>query len=1153
MADNNNKTPTVDATYLDSVIKTMSSMQMSQQDVLRSIDKSLKEISKDANNPFPLNGSQSAYSDRVNASRDSRNARNRNRFVRNDYDDEVDFRWDAKKMRRRGQHLEDQVDDFFDEFERQMFQTLAGDPITKVLGESLRAFADSIGSSVEDLGKDLGKKLGERAANSFKESDFGDRISKELTNGKNKFVQRINDGLAHASDSFNEGGGLSDMLRSFRDGAGLPKNFKELGDVAQNVGGDLLKIGQNGGRIFQAFQGAFTHGGGLLGGMEAAATSISRLGLTALSGTEGLLTLGGALGVAGAAVVGFQLIIKAGQAIMNKFKEAVQPAIDSAKKFGEAIKNAANRDQDMAARRLDAYRERIKKDNESYIRAPYEILKKSAEEVYEAWDRIVTLVGQTQGYDKEGIQDLWSNYAKRLQEEGLSSVVSSVDIMGGLEKVLQAGMSGPVAEEFAYIATKLSNAIPTEDFFDYASTYASVAANAIKNGKSQSEAIAEANEQLEEFASNLLYSSRELAGGFSTGLTHAEGLFEAANNIAVAAHTENQGEISGVLTSVAAIVGAIAPDLTQSIVTKITDAATGGNSPELVALRSLAGTGASNTAFLRAMAEDPQSVFIKMFSNLAQMQNMYGDNYMEVAEGLSKTFGLSMDEMSRIDFGYLAQAVSAMDLNNASLNENIALLASGNTTLTADQLRMQQINQYMIDEGLSYVLDNEVARAIQEHMWEEQIAQELMENTYSTELTGAGLEFLQGLQFSVDNIFTMLNPFGWMKKVESLVAVAGEGIALNKDIAAMLEKGNLGKSNPATLYKLTHGNQNLNLTKKYIELLGGVSKQGIVQTAHTITGTLFGNKYARKNASDALKGFVRDTIMSSRQAPVSPVTSQYRWSTIGKSITRDVFTTGNRALYNSGDAYPELNMGRAQDIISQRAAQNMQRFLDTMQSFVDEGKSYEEWKASASEYGIEDVGAALQDYELNETQAKGKFQEMEAVKAAMYEHERDLKEEQFWEDVIKWCEEDFPNYVDQVYLYYDDIIAHEDTLITNTELIIGELQESNRQLKEFYRQWVEYFVNHTAYHRDTLNAHEIEAIKSAEVGETGDAVFALAQALTDNLVNLQDPQVQTNAILSQILLVTEAIFQIENNTTTVSLPTALSSLGLGVTSVENQY
>ena len=151
---------------------------------------------------------------------------------------------------------------------------------------------------------------------------------------------------------------------------------------------------------------------------------------------------------------------------------------------------------------------------------------------------------------------------------------------------------------------------PTEDFFQYSSTYASLAANAIKNGKSETEAISYATSELENFASNLLYSSRQLAGGFSTGLKNASSLFEEAVKITTAAKQGDAGQLSSVLTAVSAVTGAIAPDLASSMTDAIVKAATGGNSSQIVALRSLAGINAGNTEFLKALVNNLSLIHI---------------------------------------------------------------------------------------------------------------------------------------------------------------------------------------------------------------------------------------------------------------------------------------------------------------------------------------------------------------------------------------------------------------------------------------------------------------------------------------------------------------------------------------------------------------
>ena len=75
-----------------------------------------------------------------------------------------------------------------------------------------------------------------------------------------------------------------------------------------------------------------------------------------------------------------------------------------------------------------------------------------------------------------------------------------------------------------------------------------------------------------------------------------------------------------------------------------------------------------------------------------------------------------------------------------------------------------------------------------------------------------------------------------------------------------------------------------------------------------------------------------------------------------------------------------------------------------------------------------------------------------------------------------------------------------------------------------------------------------EALKNVtdmKDSETGDAILSLAKQLTQNSIDLRDPQVQTNALLAQILVVTEAIMQAENVSGGASLATTLAALGVG--------
>ena len=282
------------------------------------------------------------------------------------------------------------------------------------------------------------------------------------------------------------------------------------------------------------------------------------------------------------------------------------------------------------------------------------------------------------------------------ETEGLTEVVGANDIVNNLANVLSTGLQGAAAEEFAYIATKLNAAIPTQDFFQYAQTYQLVASNAISQGKSLEEALALADAELESFANSVLYAGRELSSGFATGLKGAENLFQKAEQLAQAGRYESGAQLGASLTSIAAITGAVAPDLSSAIVDAIYNASVGGNASQLVALRSLAGINASNTEFLNSLLQNPQQVLGDLFDKLNQYQNMASGAYMEVAEGLSSIFGVSTEALARVDFGQVANAVRASANPSNALEQNMKLLVSGQTTTTAEMQRIYEANKYTV-------------------------------------------------------------------------------------------------------------------------------------------------------------------------------------------------------------------------------------------------------------------------------------------------------------------------------------------------------------------------------------------------------------------------------------------------------------------------
>lgn len=925
----------------------------------------------------------------------------------------------------------------------------------------------------------------------------------------------------------------------------------KFGGFLQNVGGELLG-GVSGEAGAAAASGAATSGAAGAAATSGAAASTTAAGTAAASTAA---TSGAAAGAAagGSALAGaagafasalstacpYILIIIAALKILGPALEAINEYIDKLKKL-------SNRYMDSMKQNVEFAKDRMKSDFETMIREPFNILKDAAEELYDAWDNNIRVINGTQGYSKEDLQNLLGNFATRLRAEGLTKVISTADITSSLADVLKSGLSGTVAEEFAYTAAKLNAAVPTQDFFSYADTYASLAANAIKNGKSEAEAISYANSQLELFASNVLYASRQLTGGFSTGLKDASSLFESAVKIAQTSKTGDAAYIGSVLTSVAGVTGAIAPDLATALTDAVIQAAIGGNSDQVVALRSMAGINASNTDFLRALATDPQGVFSAMFEGLGNLQNINGDAFMERAEALSSVFGISMDAFARVDFNYLADQINKMNVSDKALSENMALLASGETTTTAEQLKMQQINKYMLEEGLSYVLDNEAARSIQEHMWNEQIARELQESTYAVELAGATQDLLMQLAEWIHNIVNFLNPFSFFGKLSELVGTAQEAVGMKEDIKQMLELGNIGSGNAQALRALTTYNTDLGIGSKYnlVSLMGGTSKYWQASNDRNKYSSFF-----RALAASATTGLIGTTYIAGKQFTesmtktvdalsntlrtidgVKQLSSQYTWGTITKSYASAL----SSIRLSSGASLQSPQLLSATAASQAKVADKLNKLLSqsVMSKFNDEDKGgYEGWrKYAVSKYQNEDqFKAALESAGYTEAQIQGQFTNMQAQEAARQESERKDLEKEFWNNVIE----------------KDEAIITE--LKLSNDILLNKL---HKWMTDFMNAWNDYYIKHSVY--DTFytkySASDVSKIQTTEKKGAEAAVYALANALTTTAKDLTDPTMQTNTLLSQILIVVNAIMQ-QNNTVSggLSLPDTLSALSLGLT------
>lgn len=922
-------------------------------------------------------------------------------------------------------------------------------------------------------------------------------------------AEKIADSVSDSASKVESDSSLADTVSEVVKG----KSDDTAAEVAK-AGADALGAGGKAGELAEV--GANVLGAG--GEVGEAANLIA--GADSVAGALGGIS--SVAGMAGPAVVGVTLAL-----------DALTPAIEATKDAFKELEKISDRFDASQKKNIDLAQKRLESDVEAMIKAPFEIMEKAANEWYNTWNNNLRTINGTQGYNKEEFQALMGAYAERLRRENLTSVVSASDITNNLAKVLEAGLSGTVAEEFAYLATELNAAVPTQDFFSYAGVYSSIAANAVRQGESESKAIHIANEELKAFANNLLYASREISGGFSTGLKDAQSLFEKSVQISQTAKTNDASEISGVLTAVSAITGAIAPDLASSMTDAIYKAAVGGNSSEIVALRSLAGINASNTEFLRELAANPKAVFVNLFTELANRQSMSQDAYMEVAEGLSNIFGVSMDAFARVDFAYLAKAIESMDTSSIALTENLLLLQSGETTTNAEQLKMQQINKIILDEGLAYVIDNETAQLVQQHMWDEQMNRELMEATYGVELHGAGLKFLEGIRGAVDNVMSFLNPlrlFGIMDKVDNITASEKDSDALRADIENLLEAGKVGTGTELAMKQLTTRNENLYLTDSIVNMLGGTSEYAKATSSffrRMDTGSHFGGNSVKSDMF--YSGLYSDSVDYEFSGK-----SRYDWNTIGKTVAQTIADSAiNSPALNGvvGVGYLGVD-ANAQEQSATEAAQkktteNLNSMIQSMKDYVNnnQDKGFEDWVNTAKNFGIADFTQAIENAGMTRESLQANFDTLQTQIGAQEKLEREMREEEFWKNNTE--------------------------LLTETvdwlETINGSVESILDTFNDYFSAWSDYYIDHTVYNSSfTHETYDEIARKEREGSET--AIYALADALTQNDVKLLlDPTVQTNALLSQLLKVAQAILQqTQSSDSPFSLSDTFAGMSLGI-------
>ena len=1101
--------------------------------IYRAMRRAMHDEGQSSNRFKPTEQSQGFFNDRKNEMQYGHNSR----FEK------------SKDYRRTGNSFKD----FTQGIEDQMLDALVGGDFKKNMRSALNTFTKEFGFELKDLPHELGKTIGKQILS----TEQGKKINANLSKQAEKYLGKI----------FDKGGA---------DGAAAKK-------ALSNVMNSLLGTGSE---VAEGAAGA----GDALAGLGAAASSAAAV----------LLPL----------VVVFALL---------------KPALEGLTEVAKSLATSATKQEAVRKKASENAQKRLEADMKYMAEQPFNILMDAAKRWEQTWDANLAKVALTQGYTKEDTYDLYESIASRLISEGLGSSIAATDVINNLGSILESGLSGKVAEEFAYISTKLSSAIPTENFTGYAATYAQLASDAIAKGMTESEALQYANEQLETFASNLLYSSRNLAGGFTTGLKDASGLFKSAVEIAQTSKTGNAAQISGALTSISAIVGSVAPDLASGLVQNVIGAAIGGNNDSIVALRSLAGVNAGNTAFLQALANDPQGIFVNMFRSLANMQSMSPENYMEVAEGLSSVFGVDMKAFARVDFNALANKISEMTISTTALGENMSLLTSGEATMSTEQMKLQEINNTILEEGLAYVIDSEAGRMIQQHMWEEQLANEIESNVFAVELQGSALKFLEGMRETLTNLLNFFNPAGFaVNAIANMEATAQETQQRRQDIADILQLGAVGANQTALSNLLTVG-EPLGLTRPLIEMMGGksnitdyvrpewmnvVSKGGamlsaagsplalitygatsLANGAEIYDANSFNNLYYNGNAGQGMKEYWGGTVNAVAGSSNSTRSSLYSGFNVGKSAF-------NPNALNAAKDLPAIVkniLSNPQDNAIEKSNTAFQKFIDNIEE-ASKTTSWEDYKKTLSDYGLNDLDEALANYGKSEEQVRSYFEANQArhgalQEAARKEDEQTFRDEtrRFWDYTsgtsgifqtamwLPFINDEFKPFFDSG-ARYDQRMDAVDTALSHIQIkqemigrklgddkdftVISALTLLNKNFQQTFvvasstfqrclADWISYIGQVKKYNEGISGASAWSELRQAESDAQNETLLALANAMNvfsaDELKKM-DPQLQANALLGKIVIILEAMMQQQNTQAGgLSLIDTMSALGLGVT------
>jgi hypothetical protein len=634
---------------------------------------------------------------------------------------------------------------------------------------------------------------------------------------------------------------------------------------------------------------------------------------------------------------------------------------------------------------------RLAADVRAIVEKPFQIMQEAAQAVKAAWEANLRDVGQAQGYTKEAMLDMISMMSARLEQDGLSRIFDATQLTENLAGVIKSGLTGVVAEEFTYLATVLK-ATTGEDFFTYADTFGSIVAQELTKGRSQAEAIETASMSLQNTAGMFMAAGRELTQGIGTGLKDMKGLLDSANQIARNARIDDNSQILAALTKVSAVAGAINTQLGTGLVDAITKATTGSNEAAIVAFRALAGQGAESTQFLRDFSNNPMKIMGKIFTELAERQRMAPDAYMTVADQLAPVFNIPPDAFSGIDFSVLANAMESGIDPEKAYNKSLELLKSGETTINSAQARMAEINKQIADEGLGWLIDNDVAMMMYQNKITEQQNRDLMAATWAVEIKGETNNILQSLKDSVSSILKFLNPFGsiiaFFKKLNEVQKV-------DRNRHATLQAGVVGTPAQFMYSNIMSAGKShdLQISQDYATMISdGRIRGSRINAPNMLRGAdrLF---HQNNNANwNSFRQMVSSAVATSVGAGFG--SSQYEWRHV---LGRGQGLASTARGGTNTNPYLDLKITES---ASEQAAQRAEKILEQVdkeaKKFVG---SYDEFKTQQLAMG-RNVEALSEQAGRNEEEVVNAFNEGQVEQGAAANKVRLQTEERWWKEML---------------------------------------------------------------------------------------------------------------------------------------------------------